>query len=109
MLKRVVGRTLEVVTAPSGRLLDGIFFICVFDKVTGVKEFQVVQESSRLLVIKVVKAEDFQPGALSFVEREIKQHGDPEFEVRIEVVDHIPDLSRGKTVHVLSKVPIRLA
>jgi phenylacetate-CoA ligase len=110
LLKRIVGRTVEVITSPSGRLLDGEFFAQFFDKTEGVKRFQVVQESPRLLVIRVVEAEDFEIDALlPSLEREIKQYGDPEFEIRFEVIDQIPDLSSGKRAYVLSKVPVRLA
>jgi phenylacetate-CoA ligase len=108
LLERVVGRTVEIITSPSGKLIDGEFFTHLFYKVKGVRQFQVVQESRNLLVIKIVKAEDFGPDVLSFLESKIKGHGDPEFEIRFEFVDRIPPLNSGKTAFVLSKVPVKL-
>jgi phenylacetate-CoA ligase len=108
LLERVVGRTVEIITSPSGKLMDGEFFTHLFYKVRGVRRFQVVQESRNLLVIKIVKAEDFEADALSFLESKIKEHGDPEFETRFEFVDRIPPLSSGKMAFVLSKVPVEL-
>jgi phenylacetate-CoA ligase len=108
LLERVVGRTVEIITSPSGKLIDGEFFTHLFYKVKGVRQFQVVQEDRNLLVIKIVRAEDFEASALSFLESKIKEHGDPEFEMRFDFVDHIPSLSSGKRAFVLSKVPIEL-
>jgi len=108
LLERVVGRTVEIITSPSGKLIDGEFFTHLFYKVKGVRRFQIVQESHNLLVIRIVKAEDFETDTLSFLESKIKEHGDPKFEIRFEFVDRIPPLSSGKMAFVLSKVPVKL-
>jgi len=108
-LKCVVGRTVEIITSPSGHLIDGSFFTYLFDTSTGVKRFQVVQETPELLVIKIVKADNFTDDVLSSLEERIKEYGDRRFVIRFELVDHIPELGSGKRVYVLSKVPVKLA
>lgn len=109
LLKRIVGRTREVVTSPSGKLIDGAFFGYLFHNSKGVKQFQVVQETRNLLLIRIVKADDFQADILPYLEAKIKQFGDPEFNIQIEFVDSIPPLSSGKMAYVISKVPVKLA
>ena len=80
----------------------------MFERTEGVKRFQVAQKSPRLPEIRVAKAEDSEVDVQSSVESEMRQDGDPDFEIQVEVVDEIPDLSSGRKAYVLSKVPVRL-
>jgi phenylacetate-CoA ligase len=106
LLKRIIGRTVEVITSPSGKLIDGEFFTHLFYNIQGVKQFQVLQETHHLLVIKITKLDTFQEKTLIELEKNIKLYGDPAFEIKFEFVDEIKPLKSGKMSFVLSKVPV---
>lgn len=108
LLERVLGRSVEIIASPSGKLIDGEFFTHLFYRLDGVRQFQVVQESREMLVVKIVRTADFETAASSLLKSKIKEHGDPDFKVIFDYVDHIPPLDSGKRAFVLSKVPVEL-
>ncbi|MFW6116785.1 MAG: phenylacetate--CoA ligase family protein [bacterium] len=109
LLQRVLGRSVEIITSPSGKLIDGEFFTHLFYRVDGVRQFQVVQESRERLVVKIVKTADFDTAASNLLRSKIKEYGDPGFKVKFDYVDYIPPLDSGKRAFVLSKVPVELS
>ena len=50
----VDGRTADVIRSPSGKLLHGEFVTHLFYKMSGVRQFQVVQTSLDNLEIRIV-------------------------------------------------------
>lgn len=108
LLRRIIGRTVEIVTSPSGKLIDGEFFSHLFYKIKGVRQFQIIQETGSKLLVKIVKGNDFDSTALSFLRGSIKEYGDPLFNVSFEFVQQIKPFDSGKRAFVISKVPIDL-
>jgi len=104
LIRRIIGRTVEVVRSPGGKLLDGEFFTHLFYRVKGVRQFQVVQETPKQLVIKIIPGEGYRSDVLAFLTTKILKYGDPAFEIRFELVDRIPPLRSGKRAFVISKV-----
>jgi phenylacetate-CoA ligase len=105
----VEGRSADVITTPSGKLLHGEFFTHLFYKLEGVRQFQVIQETREQLTIKIEPMSTFhQAEALRFLEDTIHQHGDPAFNITFEVVDRIPVSSSGKFRFTMSRVPLEV-
>lgn len=105
----VEGRSADVITTPSGKLLHGEFFTHLFYKLDGVRQFQVVQETREQLAVKIEPMTAFKRDeALRFLEETIHQHGDPAFMVSFELVDHIPVSGSGKFRFTVSKVPVEV-
>lgn len=105
----VEGRSADVITTPSGKLLHGEFFTHLFYKLSGVRQFQVIQETRERLTVKIEPMSTFQKEeALRFLEETIHQHGDPAFQITFELVDHIPASSSGKFRFTMSHVPLEV-
>ena len=110
MLKTIIGRTTDVITSPSGRLLHGEFFTHLFYKVTGVQQFRVLQLTRRDLLIEIVPAPNFdQARTLAFLENTIHQHGDVAFKVEFALRDGIPASASGKYRFTQSEVALNIA
>ena len=109
LLAAVKGRTADVFTSPSGKLLHGEFFTHLFYKAHGVYQFQVFQETLEDLMVRIVPTPNFKRNStLSFLEAAILRHGDPAFRVRFELCDQIPPSPSGKYKFIISKVPLKL-
>lgn len=105
----VEGRSADVITTPSGKLLHGEFFTHLFYKLDGVRQFQVVQETREHLTIKIEPMSTFKKEeALHFLEETIHQHGDAAFTLTFELVDKIPVASSGKFRFTISRVPVEV-
>lgn len=109
VLKTVVGRTSDIITSPSGKLLHGEFFTHLFYKISGIYQFRVVQETLADLQIYIVPGMGFeQQEAFKFLEDTIHQYGDAAFRVRFVLCDSLPPAPSGKYRFTISKVPLSL-
>lgn len=109
LLATVKGRSTDVFTSPSGKLLHGEFFTHLFYKIRGVYQFQVLQETLENLLVRIVPTKNFnRASALSFLEEAIHRQGDPAFRLRFELCDQIPPSPSGKYRFTTSIVPLKL-
>lgn len=109
LLAAVIGRTSDVITSPSGKLLHGEFFTHLFYKLSGVQQFRVIQETRAELRIQIVPSATFDPArAQRFLEETIHQHADPAFRIHFELRDALPPASSGKYRFTISNVPLDL-
>jgi phenylacetate-CoA ligase len=109
LMEMVEGRSADVITTPSGKLLHGEFFTHLFYKLEGIRQFQVIQETRQQLVIKIVPMGAFQKEAAErFLAETIHQHGDPAFQISFELVEQIPASPSGKYRFTLSRVPLEV-
>ena len=110
LMEAVKGRTTDVFTSPSGRLLHGEFFTHLFYKIQGVYQFQVVQETLEDLNIRIVPGPQFdQDKTFHFLEETIHRYGDPRFQVHFELCEQIPSSASGKYRFTVSKLPVDLS
>ncbi|MBU0677826.1 MAG: hypothetical protein KJ626_06885 [Verrucomicrobia bacterium] len=100
--QRVVGRMSDTIRTASGSLVHGEYFTHIFYGVSGVEEFQFVQEEInryRLLLV----GDRGRAGQYEAEWREAIAHAvGQDAEVTIEYVDRIPALSSGKRRFTLS-------
>ncbi len=109
LIRAVVGRSADIIVAPSGKLLHGEFFSHLFYKVPTVKEFQVVQRTPTLLEVNLVPGPEFdQSETLTFLRRVIQQYGDPAFDVQFVLADSIRRSASGKFRFTISEVPVQI-
>ncbi len=95
MLKRVVGRQLEVIRTPDGRLLPGEFFPHLLKDFHSIRQFQIVCESGNAIRVRVVADSAF--GTIEPTLREtIQRHLGPTMHVSIDRVNDIPLTPAGK-------------
>jgi phenylacetate-CoA ligase len=105
ILSRVEGRRLDQIRTPDGRILPGEFFPHLFKDFKNVRRFQVRQPVLNKLKILMVLDDPLQTEFMShlrqFVERQLGEQVDIEF----EVLDSIPLTASGKFRVTISELP----
>jgi len=103
VIKEVVGRIEDVVTGPDGRQL--VRFHGIFVDQPHVVEGQIVQESLREFIVKVVPVEGFGEDDVEEIKQRMHQRLGPEVDVQVQPVSEISRTQAGKYKAVISKVP----
>jgi phenylacetate-CoA ligase len=104
LLSGITGRTFEILTF-GGKYLHGHFFAHLFLGYKDVRQFQVIQESGTLLVIKIV-APNKDINLKPILDRIQAQVG-PEVKIEVTFVDNIPPLKSGKYRYTINKTVYR--
>lgn len=98
MLEEVLGRSVDILFTPDGKAIHGWFFLYIFwENCTGVKEYQVVQESLNKILIKIVPDEDFDENQLERIK------GD-KWNLEFRFVEKIERSPSGKYKFIINKV-----
>jgi phenylacetate-CoA ligase len=108
LLSKIVGRQLDVIRTPDGRLIPGEFFPHLIKDFPAVRRFQVVQEEPDRAVLRVV-ADGMAPEAHRKLYDTVRQRLGPAMRFDIEPVEQIPLTAAGKLQVVVSHVPQRKA
>jgi phenylacetate-CoA ligase len=104
LLKEVIGRSTDVLITPDGKNIHGWFFLYIFwDYGTGIKEYQVVQETLEKIVVKIVPEDGFDEKQLDRV-REIVNMRSPGWDIEFKYVDAIERTSAGKYKFIINKL-----
>lgn len=103
LLKSIEGRLSDVLVTSEGKLLVVHFFTGLFEWITGVDMFQVIQKKPDYILVKIVKNDKYTDADEKHIEKEIKNYvGDINLEIRY--VDEIPPSRRGKRRFFISEV-----
>jgi len=100
LLREITGRSSDVITL-SGKFIHGEFFTHLFYARPEVRQFQVIQESDRRLVVKIVT--DDPDMDISDIKGRILSHIGGQIELAFEFVDHIAPLKSGKFRFTINK------
>ncbi|MBN1855448.1 MAG: phenylacetate--CoA ligase family protein [Dehalococcoidia bacterium] len=104
LLKKVWGRTTDVLLTPEGAKVHGWFFLYMFwDLGKGIKEYQVVQETVRDISILLVVASDFNVAVIDEIRRVVSAQS-PGWVVRIQVVASLRRTAGAKTKFIENKI-----
>jgi phenylacetate-CoA ligase len=103
LLKKVVGRRLDILETPDSRRIPGEFFPHLMKDYPAIKRFQVVQEQLDCLEIRIVVSDPLSRQVSSMLESEIRKVVGPLVQVKILRVDNIPLTRAGKLRVVISK------
>jgi phenylacetate-CoA ligase len=106
LLKRVLGRSSDFIVSPSGRLIHGEYFTHAFYGHRGIRQFQFIQETPTLYLLRIVKSAEFQASSLEAVRRETELILGQSAQIRFEFVENIPSAPSGKRRFTISKVPL---
>lgn len=102
LLRRVVGRRLDIIRLPGGRALPGEFFPHLMKDFASVRRFQVVQESSHAIRLTLVTESMPREDRLR-LERLVRESVGPEMRVDFEDVESIPLSRAGKLQVVVNR------
>jgi phenylacetate-CoA ligase len=106
LVKKLLGRSSDFVVSPSGRLIHGEYFTHAFYGHRGIRQFQFVQETATLYLVRVVKSADFHPRSLEAVKHEMELVLGQNAEIRFEFVENIPSAPSGKWRFTISNIPL---
>ena len=104
ILAELLGRTTATFRTRSGALIHGGYFTQQFYDVDGVTQFQIVQESLKHCVLKVVTDEKWTEATHRYLVQSIQDALGTTVVVRVEIVDEIPLPPSGKREYTISKV-----
>lgn len=96
LLKKVVGRRLDVLTTPDGRHVPGEFFPHLLKEIPAIRRFQVVQNDPGTIELRLVVNADWTDGARERIEREVRGIIGAAVRLELNVVDDIPLTAAGK-------------
>ncbi|MGB5982655.1 MAG: hypothetical protein WBG46_10985 [Nonlabens sp.] len=97
LLKKVVGRTTDIIHLPSGNTMNVHSFTGVFEYIPAIKQFQVSMPQPDRMNIKYIKGSDFNGNTLNEVTSSLQRYiQDSSFHIDFENVDFIPPSKSGK-------------
>jgi phenylacetate-CoA ligase len=105
LLQRLEGREADYVVTPDGGLISGISLTENFAlHVPGLAQLQIVQESLRRFVFRIVKGLDFNARSLERIDSLVGERFGPDIAYTCEYVARIPQEPSGKYRFCISKV-----
>jgi phenylacetate-CoA ligase len=106
LLERLEGREADFVVTPDGELISGISLTENFAvQVPGIAQLQIVQETVRRFLFRIVRGPDFGPASLEQIETLAAERFGPGVEYDCEYLDTIPPEPSGKYRFCISRVP----
>ncbi len=100
LLEKITGRSSDILTF-GGKFIHGEYFTHLFYGQPGVKQFQVIQETEKNLLIKIVSSGSyFDPEQIVTT---IQEKLGPKVEIKIDFMDTIAPLKSGKYRFTINK------
>lgn len=96
LLKKVIGRQLDMLETPDGRRIPGEFFPHLFKEYPAVRRFQVVQSTSAAITIKLVLVRELTLTEREHLVGEIRKCVGNQVAIHWETVEDIPLTKAGK-------------
>jgi phenylacetate-CoA ligase len=96
LLRKVVGRRLDVLVTRDGRTVPGEFFPHFLKEFPAVRRFQVIQTSPDEIVLRLVLGPSWSQADRERVETEVRKVIGPRCRFTVEVVEDIPLTPAGK-------------
>lgn len=106
VLREVIGRTTDIFTTPSGKLISGLYFVHRLRGAPGIERFQVHQPSKDTIEILFEASEGVDETWLENRWREFQEHIGPDVRLYIKRVKQIPPTPAGKHLFTKSEVPV---
>jgi len=106
MLQGLTSRAGDILVTPDGRMVPPIMVTWIVKFLEGVRDWQVVQESTTELRVLVVREEHVNDDEFDGLSGYVRRRLGPEVGITVEQVDEIPRVGRGKSRHVVSHVPL---
>jgi phenylacetate-CoA ligase len=104
LMKSIEGRASDIVVTPNGNKLIVHFFTGIFEYAKHIETFQVIQKKKEEILVRIVPKGEFDEKEWRLLEAEIKEKGDMDLLVQLEVVDDIPLESSNKRRFVISRL-----
>lgn len=104
LIDGIQGRKHDVVVAPGGNVINGLFFTHLFDKYDEINQFRIIQDDLETLTIEMVGIEKIEEAVIEKIKKIVESKFGPSVNVRLVQVPSIPTARSGKTPWIISKV-----
>ncbi len=104
LIADVVGRSLDVIKTPEGKIVPGEFFPHLIKDFSDVARFQVIQEKLDFLVIKLVPTTELSEITKKRIDAEVRNVVGPAMIINYEIATDIPLTATGKYRVTVSKL-----
>lgn len=100
----IIGRDTDVVLTPSGNRLIVHFFTGILEHYSEIDSFQVIQETSEDLLLRLRPAAGYTPRISDRVIAALREKGASDMRIHVHLVPEIPCAPSGKRRFVISKI-----
>ena len=104
ILAELLGRTTATFRTETGTLIHGGYFTRQFYNIDGVRQFQIIQETLKHCVLKLVVNEKWTDATRRYLVQSIQRALGGEVVVAVEFVEEIPLSASGKREYTISKL-----
>jgi phenylacetate-CoA ligase len=104
VMESIQGRDSDVVITPTGNRLIVHFFTGILEHFPEIDSFQVVQETIKAMVVRIVPTKQFSLESCERIVSALQENGATGIDIEIELVEEIPLMTGGKRRFVISKV-----
>ncbi|MBN1478295.1 phenylacetate--CoA ligase family protein [Candidatus Sumerlaeota bacterium] len=95
-LVRVLGRVRDAIESPSGRVYSRVVYSRVAREIPGIRLHQIIQRPPNTLVYRCQVDSEFPEDGRELIARVFAEKTDHEFQIEVEVVDHLEMTPSGK-------------
>jgi len=104
LLQEVVGRSVDMLFTPEGKMVHGWYFLYLFWRYPrGVRQYQVIQEELDRIVIEIVPDPDFDPGQFEAIRKLVKQRSEG-WRLEFRLVERIERSAAGKYKFIVNRL-----
>ena len=103
LLQQIVGRETDIIELPNKKKLIVHSFTGIFEYITEIKQFQVVQNDLKGILIRYIKSDNFSQSTLTHIVNELQKYiQEPSFKINFEEVSNIANSNSGKPQIIIS-------
>lgn len=104
LLGEVEGRSTDFLVGHDGRLIHALSIIYILRERKKIKQFRVIQESTKSVIIEVVVYSKLTDKEVFDIKRQIRNLLKSNVEIKVNYLDNIKTLASGKHRYVISRV-----
>ena len=108
VIKLIQGRSDDFITSPSGKIVSPLLLGICLEKIEGIGQYKLVQETTDIFNVQIVKGQNFNEATIREFENALRETLDSSVHININIVDEIPREKSGKIRPIVSKVPVTL-